>query len=811
MADQREQYTNPKYYQNRELSWLQFDRRCLSEARNKDNPLFERLKFLSITASNLDEFFMVRIASLQDMVNAGYKKRDIAGMTAKEQLDAIIEDTHNFMQSQYWTYNHQLLPGLRENGLEVVESYKKLTPEEKSFVDEYFINEVFPVLTPMAVDNSRPFPLVSNKSLNICALLTRQEGTGQGIPGYLQKPKKPAKESKETRALKAARNAGELRAVLDEVKEAKAAKEEAKAAKEAAKAAREKDPNAPKPAKEAKEGKDGKEGKGGKSKEAKAGKENKEKDLFQYATVQVPAVLPRILELPESENRRVIFLEEIIRHHLDSLFLNYDVVCAYPYRVTRNADLTIDEDDASDLLKEIEKQLKKRQRGYAIRLEVEHGMDPRLLDFLKKEFSVSQEKIFEIEGPLDLTFLMKLYGLDGFEWLREDRYARPQEIPRLPAGCNIFEQIRGGDIFMHHPYQTFQPVVNFVAQAAEDPQVLAIKQTLYRVSGNSPIIAALAKAAENGKQVTVLVELKARFDEENNIVWARMLEHAGCHVIYGLAGLKTHSKITLVVRREDDGIRRYVHLATGNYNDTTAKIYTDIGLMTCRDDIGEDATSAFNMLSGYSEPRYWNRLALAPLWLKDRFLYLIDRERDHVLRGEKGLIRAKMNSLCDPDIMSALYEASAAGVRIELIVRGICCLKVGIPGVSENIRVRSIVGNFLEHSRIFYFENAGRPEVYAASADWMPRNLDRRVEILFPIEDKEIAKKVIHILDVEMADTVKAHILKPDGSYERVDRRGKDLIDSQRVFCDEAVKEAQEAERPRGERVFVPAAPAAEE
>ena len=407
MAEQREQYTIPKYYLNRELSWLQFDRRCLSEARNKDNPLFERLKFLSITASNLDEFFMVRIASLQDMVNAGYKKRDIAGMTAKEQLDAIIEDTHNFMQSQYWTYNHQLLPGLRENGLDVVESYKKLTPEEKSFVDEYFVTEVFPVLTPMAVDNSRPFPLVSNKSLNICALLTRQEGTGQGIPGYLQKPKKPAKESKETKALKAARHAGELKAALDEVKEAKAAKEAAKAAKE-------KDPNAPKPAKE------GKEGKGGKNKEARAGRE---KESFQYATVQVPAVLPRILELPESENRRVIFLEEIIRHHLDSLFLNYDVVCAYPYRVTRNADLTIDEDDASDLLKEIEKQLKKRQRGYAIRLEVEHGMDPRLLDFLKKEFSVTPEKIFEIDGPLDLTFLMKLYGLDGFEWLREDRYA----------------------------------------------------------------------------------------------------------------------------------------------------------------------------------------------------------------------------------------------------------------------------------------------------------------------------------------------------------------------------------------------------
>ena len=506
-----------------------------------------------------------------------------------------------------------------------------------------------------------------------------------------------------------------------------------------------------------------------------------------------------------STMRRIIFLEEIIRHHMESLFFNYDVLCVYPYRVTRNADLTIDEDEASDLLEEIEKQLKKRQRGYAIRLEVEEGIDPRLLNFLQKEFAVSQDKIYEIDGPLDLTFLMKIYGLDGFEWLRENRYAKPQEIPRLPAGGDIFEQIREGDIFMHHPYQTFQPVVNFVSQAADDPAVLAIKQTLYRVSGNSPIIQALARAAENGKQVTVLVELKARFDEEHNIVWARMLEHAGCHVIYGLVGLKTHSKITLVVRREEDGIRRYVHLATGNYNDSTAKIYTDIGLMTCRDDIGEDATSAFNMLSGYSEPRYWNRLALAPLWLKDRFLNLILREARHARNGEKALIKAKMNSLCDPDIMAALYEASSAGVRIDLIVRGICCLRVGIPGVSENIRVRSIVGNFLEHSRIFYFENGGTPEVYAASADWMPRNLDRRVEILFPIEDKNIAEKVVHILDLELVDTVKAHTLKNDGTYERVDKRGKDLIDSQRIFCDEAVKEAELALHPRGNRVFIPA------
>ena len=785
MSELTDKYANPQYYHNRELSWLQFDRRCLSEARNKDNPLFERLKFLGITASNLDEFFMVRVASLQDMQNAGYKKRDIAGMTAGEQLNAILTETHKFMQRQYSTYNRQLVPGLKENGLTIVARYEDLLPEERAFVEDFYENAVFPVLTPMAVDNSRPFPLVRNKSLNLCALLTRQAGTGKGIPGYTRKAKKSGKDSK-----------------------------------------------------------DGKDGKA-------------DKTALQFATVQVPDVLPRILELPEveitgeqkaalagekkknkdnkeksasaavseqtgasgeqSENtsaqeacmtstmRRIIFLEEIIRHHMESLFFNYDVLCVYPYRVTRNADLTIDEDEASDLLEEIEKQLKKRQRGYAIRLEVEEGIDPRLLNFLQKEFAVSQDKIYEIDGPLDLTFLMKIYGLDGFEWLRENRYARPQEIPRLPAGCDIFEQIREGDIFMHHPYQTFQPVVNFVSQAADDPAVLAIKQTLYRVSGNSPIIQALARAAENGKQVTVLVELKARFDEEHNIVWARMLEHAGCHVIYGLVGLKTHSKITLVVRREEDGIRRYVHLATGNYNDSTAKIYTDIGLMTCRDDIGEDATSAFNMLSGYSEPRYWNRLALAPLWLKDRFLNLILREARHARNGEKALIKAKMNSLCDPDIMAALYEASSAGVRIDLIVRGICCLRVGIPGVSENIRVRSIVGNFLEHSRIFYFENGGTPEVYAASADWMPRNLDRRVEILFPIEDKNIAEKVVHILDLELVDTVKAHTLKNDGTYERVDKRGKDLIDSQRIFCDEAVKEAELALHPRGNRVFIPA------
>ncbi|MDY5647888.1 MAG: polyphosphate kinase 1, partial [Lachnospiraceae bacterium] len=378
--------------------------------------------------------------------------------------------------------------------------------------------------------------------------------------------------------------------------------------------------------------------------------------------------------------------------------------------------------------------------------------------------------------------------------------------PELPAGCNIFDAIREGDILLHHPYQTFEPVVDFIRQAARDKEVLAIKQTLYRVSGNSPIIAALAQAAENGKQVTVLVELKARFDEENNIVWARMLEKAGCHVIYGLVGLKTHSKITLVVRREEDGIRRYVHLGTGNYNDATAKLYTDIGLLTCAEPIGEDATAVFNMLSGYSEPLAWNKLALAPLWLKDKFLYLIGREKQHAKEGRPAHIIAKMNSLCDRDIIAALYEASVAGVKIDLIVRGICCLKVGIKGISENITVRSIVGNFLEHSRIFYFENDENYEIYCGSADWMPRNLERRVEILFPVDRPELKEKLLHILQCQLKDNVKASVLQADGSYEKPDKRGRSQFQSQEAFCHEAVLAAKAATEDANtvSRTFIP-------
>ena len=691
-------FKNPQYYINRELSWLEFDRRCLSEARNKENPLFERLKFLSITASNLDEFFQVRVASLQDMVQAGYKKKDIAGLTATEQLTQVLAAAQVFMQQQYYTLNRQLIPALEEQGLVMVRDLSTLSKAEARFVEEYFSADVFPVLTPMAVDSSRPFPLIRNK----------------------------------------------------------------------------------------------------------AGKEK-----YEFATVQVPSVLPRILLLPrtEGEPRRLVLLEDVIREYLPMLFVNYEVRCSSPYRIMRSADLDIAEDEAEDLLKEIQKQLKKRQRGDAIRLEVEKGIDEQLKKLLMTELSLQDNFVYEIDGPLDLTYLMKAYGIEGFDELREHRYAKPQPVPAFPAGSDIFEQIRKGDVFMHHPYETFDPVVKFVAAAAVDPYVLAIKQTLYRVSGNSPIIAALARAAENGKQVTVLVELKARFDEENNIGWAKELEKAGCHVIYGLQNLKTHSKITLVVRREEDGIRRYVHLGTGNYNDSTAKLYTDVGLMTCSDPIGADATAVFNMLSGYSEPRFWNKLSLAPLWLKDRFLYLIGREQRHAENGETAHIIAKMNSLCDPDVMEALYKASAAGVRIELIVRGICCLRPGIPGVSENISVRSIVGNFLEHSRIYYFENGGSPEIFAASADWMPRNLDRRVEIMFPLEEAAIKEKALHILQLELQDTVKAHIMRTDGTYDRVDRRGKELINSQLIFCEEAVRQAKALQSGHDNRTFVPRQP----
>ncbi len=705
-------FTQTAYYTNRELSWLEFNQRVLDEARDKSIPLLDRLKFLSITASNLDEFFMVRVGSLTDMQNAGYNKEDIAGMKVGEQLSAIGERAHKLAESQYTTWQRSLLPALSKEGIAILSSYEDLNAAEKSYADKYFMDTVYPVLTPMAVDSSRPFPLVRNKSLNIGALLAPKE--------------KPVEET--------GLNKGEEQA---------------------------------------------------------------------FATVQVPNVLPRFLRLPGKEGVRILLLETIIRNNLQRLFLNYTIISSGYYRITRNADLTIDEEEAVDLLQEIQKQLKKRQWGRAIRLEIDDTMDESLRKILKKELDVKSESIYQVGGPLDLTFLMKLYGLSEYDHLRELPYT-PQPSPALDREKSIFANIREGDILLHHPYESFDPVVDFVRQAAVDPAVLAIKQTLYRVSGNSPIIAALAKAAENGKQVSVLVELKARFDEENNIQWAKMLEKSGCHVIYGLLGLKTHSKITLVVRMEEDGIRRYVHLGTGNYNDSTAKLYTDLGLLTCQPAIGEDATAVFNMLYGYSEPLIWNKLILAPLWLRDRMLYLIHRERDHALAGKPAFIQAKMNSLCDKEIIAALYEASAAGVQVDLVIRGICCLKVGIPGVSEHIRVRSIVGQFLEHSRIYYFHNDGMEEVYLASADLMPRNLDRRVEIMFPVEEPELADRVKEILRVELSDTRKAHILLADDQYDKVDGRGKMPLNSQAYFCEEAVKDAKKPAIGISGRTFTP-------
>jgi len=735
-------FKDPKYYTNRELSWLDFNYRILDEARDKTNPLFERLKFLSITASNLDEFFMVRVASLKDMVHANYTKPDLAGLTAQQQLERVEKKCHELIDKQYSTLIRSLAPALRAENLKLITDFEDMSLKQKEFVDKYFMENVYPVLTPTAFDMSRPFPLIRNKSLNIGALISTRKSDS---------------DKKNSAGLTFAMNLQ----------------------------------------------------KNGEKIAEKVSKEKTLKKGTMFATVQVPGVLDRVIQIPSEEEGVTcgILLEDVIEANMDKLFSGYDVVCAHPYRITRNADLTIDEDDADDLLEEIQKKLKKRQWGEVIRFEYEDSMEPKLLKILRKEFNIRDEEMYPISGPLDLTFLMKMYGMSGFEHLKEKRYT-PQPVPALmnmKEDEDLFSMIRRKDIFLSHPYETFDPVVNLIRSASVDPDVLAIKMTLYRVSGNSPIVAALAQAAENGKQVTALVELKARFDEENNIQWAEMLEKAGCHVIYGLVGLKTHSKIALVVRREEDGIRRYVHLATGNYNDSTAKLYTDCGIMTCKDAYGEDATAVFNMLSGYSEPKHWNRLYLAPIWLRDGFYSLIDREIRHAKAHEPAHIIAKMNSLCDRDIIAKLYEASSAGVKIELIIRGICCLKTGIPGVSENITVRSIVGTFLEHARIFSFANGGNEEVYMASADWMPRNLDRRVEILFPLEDKDCAARARHILDVQLSDTLKAHELKEDDRYEKIDKRGKALIGAQATLMKEAMEAAKDKSDPKQSRVFTPA------
>ncbi|GKX28371.1 RNA degradosome polyphosphate kinase [Vallitalea longa] len=694
-------FDNPLYFENRELSWLEFNQRVLDEAKNSDNPLFERIKFMSIVSSNLDEFIMVRVASLKEQLNVGYNKPDISGLTQKQQLKRISARTHKLVDEQYSHYKRSIVPHLKTKGINLIH-IKDLNDKQKNYLEEYFTEVIYPVLTPLAVDSSRPFPLILNKSLNLAILIKR---SGEEV----------------------------------------------------------------------------------------------------FATVQVPAVLSRFIEIPNNGNKYTdfILLEDVMKLFMQRLFVGFKVICTYPYRITRNADLSIDEEDTQDLLIEIEKSVKKRKWGEAIRLEVSDDMDERLINILKKSLTIHNKDIYYINGPLDLTFLMKLYDLKGFNHLKYDNYT-PSTPKDLLGEEDIFEVIRKRDVFLHHPYESFTPVVSLIKKAAADEKVLAIKQTLYRVSGQSPIIKALAEAAESGKQVTVLVELKARFDEENNIQWARRLEKSGCHVIYGLVGLKTHCKITLIVRMEEDGIRRYVHLGTGNYNDITAKLYTDMGILTCNEKIGADTSAVFNTLSGYSEPPKLNKLTMAPTGLRKKFMMLIEREANNAILGKKSKIIVKMNSICDPGIMKALYKASSAGVEIELIVRGICDIIPCIDGVSDNITVRSIVGRYLEHSRIFYFYNDKNEEVYLSSADWMPRNLNRRVELMFPIEDQRIKERIIDILKIMLKDNVKAKTKDRQGEYVKINKKGKKILNSQEYFAKTAQNTMKEYTVEKEHDIFIP-------
>lgn len=655
--------TKPEYFYNRELSWLKFNLRVLKEAMVKDTPLLERLKFIAISASNLDEFFMVRVAGLWSNFDSGVEKRDASGMSVHEQLVAISQAAHEQVRTQ----TKSLIALMAE--MDAVKLHfrrvKDLSELGKDWLEEYYREVVFPVLTPMAVDASRPFPFLANKTLNLAVELIKADGE------------------------------------------------------------------------------------------------------HSMGLIQVPSVLDRIVEVEPEGKRTFVFLEDIIASHCHDLFKGCHILDMVSFRVTRDSDLDLEEDDSVDLMKEVEESLRKRKRGAAVRLEIFKTNNNRIKKFLEENLDVTEMEVYEINGPLDPTCFFKFIGMKGmWPWLYEPFV--PQRPLELPDDSDLFAAIRANDILLHHPYESFDPVVKLVSDAADDPQVLAIKQTLYRVSGNSPIVAALARAAENGKQVTVLVELKARFDEENNILWARRLEKAGCHVIYGLVGLKTHAKIILIVRKEDNGIKRYLHLGTGNYNDSTAKLYTDLGLMTANDEFGSDASAFFNLLSGYSEPPVWNKLVMAPLGLREKIYALIDNEIAMVRAGREGHIIAKMNSLIDQPVIQKLYEASAAGVHIDLIVRGICGLRTGIEGISDNITVRSIVGRQLEHSRIFWFANGGEEQLYLSSADWMPRNLNDRVELFFPVETEEHIRRIKALLDLYLRDNVGAHMMQSNGSYRRV-------------------------------------------
>lgn len=693
-------FRKPKYFKNRELSWMEFNDRVLEEARNKDNPLLERINFLGITQSNVDEFFMVRVASLHKLIAANIKTTDASGMTAEEQLKEINKKEHQAVEKRYSTYWRSLLPLLESKNI-FIKNVKDLNDTQYEFVRRYFCDELYPVITPMADDTNRPFPFIANNSLNIAVRL-----------------------------------------------------------------------------------------------------KDKENQKHDYATIRVPNNFKRLVKLPNVDNSFVL-LEDIIKEFIGKFFDGYEVKEAACFRVTRDMDLDVAERDTSDFLRSVQKQLKDREHGKVVRLEIERTMGDKLRTRLFSKLNVNKDEIYEISGPIDLTFLKKLTGaVKGHDKLRYGPI-KGYVDPDLELSSDIFSHIREKDYLVQHPYDSFDAVLNFIRKAAHDDKVLAIKMTLYRVSGNSPIIKYLGEAAQAGKQVTVLVEVKARFDEQNNVHWARTLEQMGCHVIYGLKGLKTHTKITLVIRRDEDGIRRYVHLGTGNYNDVTAHFYTDMGIFTSRRDFGVDATNLFNMLSGYSRPPYFNQLRILPKHIREFINEKIDNEIAIAQAGRKAEIHMKMNSLSDPEIIAKLYQASHAGVKIHLIVRGICCLRTDIPGISDNIEVHSIVGRLLEHSRIYYFYNDGNQEIYLSSADMMKRNLNRRVETLFPVLQPDLKQRAIDIYNIMWSDNVKARVLHND-VYTMIDRRGKKMINSQEIFIRQAeekvraLKEKEKIEREPG-------------
>lgn len=661
-------------YLNRDLSWVEFNRRVLLEAKDPDTPLLERAKFLSIVSSNLDEFMSVRVAGIQDQIRAGYTKTDFTGYTPAGLYKRLITRVSAMVGEQYRTFRDLTRQLAKEHILFL--KYEELNSTQRKSMETYYHDIIFPVLTPMAVDQSRPFPLVHTGFVYLAVVLARDPLPTQGL------------------------------------------------------------------------------------------EEEEEREPF-FAIVQIPSNLSRIIPLPHHSNSKkqsFILIEEVIQHHIQTLFSGYTPLAVHQFRVTRNADLALDEEGAEDLLEEIEKELRKRRWGAPVRLEIQKGIHPYALEVLREEFEIT-DAIFQIDGPLDLGFLGKLpSAVKGYPRLRY-----PQIEPVYPREFEVsedyFEVLKQRDVLVYHPYESFEAVTDFIIQASEDPAVMAIKMTLYRVSGNSPLIQALARAAEAGKQVTVVVELKARFDEERNIAWARTLEKAGCHVVYGLVGLKTHAKILLVVRQEGRDLTRYVHVGTGNYNDITAKLYTDIGLFTADSAIGEDASQLFNLITGYSEADHWKAFTLAPTGMKDRLFSLIRREAEHAAAGKPARIIAKMNSLSNQEMIDELYEASRSGVNIDLIVRGVCCLRPGIEGLSERIRVVSIVDRFLEHSRIYYFENGGKPEVWLSSADWMTRNLTRRLELMCPVLNEETRTTLVQVLMLSLADNVKAKQLVQNGKY----------------------------------------------